>query len=276
MSPISMEGEAMVQVRDWMTDKPVTTREDGSALEALDRMVEHGIRHLPVVDAGNHVIGVMSIDDLRAALPFDVSWQRPVDSADRDLLGDVRVSDAMTWAPLTVNPESSLEHAGRLLAENRIGCLPVVDHRHQLVGILSETDALRALDALLRGGGASVPRRSDPESVLDELWAERGRLVEQIARWQGTERALLDEAREPGDLVDRASEAGAVASLEPLSVRAQRRLRAIELAIERAEQGRLGICDHCAGRIPRSRLRAIPEATLCVRCARTAADGRQT
>ena len=40
----------VTQVRDWMTLKPVSVREDAAALEALDPMVEHGIRHLPVVD----------------------------------------------------------------------------------------------------------------------------------------------------------------------------------------------------------------------------------
>jgi acetoin utilization protein AcuB len=237
-------------------------------------MVEEGIRHLPVVDAGNRVIGVLTIDDLRGAFPFDVTRNHPLDPIERNEVIDLAVSDAMTWAPRTVHAETTLEHAVRVMAENRIGCLPVVDARGQLVGILSEIDALHALDALLHSGGAPVaPRREDSESVVDELWAERGRLVEQIAKWKETERALLDEAHDPGDLADRATEAGAITAIEPLSERAQRRLRAIELAIERAEHGRLGICERCAGRIPRTRLRAIPEATLCVRCARTAVDG---
>jgi len=262
------------QVREWMTFKPTAVREEGAALEALDQMVEQGIRHLPVVDAGNHVIGVLSIDDLRAAFPFDVSWKRPIDPLDRDEAQGIRVSDAMTWAPIIVHPETTLEHAVRLLSDNRIGCLPVVDARHQLVGILSETDALHALDASMRSGATPpAKRREDPDSVLDELWAERGRLVEQIAKWRETERALLDEAHDPGDLADRATDAGAIAALEPLSARAERRLRAIELAIERGDHGRLGICERCQGRIPRTRLRAIPETTLCVRCARTAVDG---
>ena len=57
----------VVQVRDWMTYKPIAGDEDAAAVEAFDTMVERGIRHLPVVDPGNHVIGVLSIDDLRAA-----------------------------------------------------------------------------------------------------------------------------------------------------------------------------------------------------------------
>jgi CBS domain-containing protein len=267
---------AVTQVRDWMKLKPVVVREDGAALEALDLMVEQGIRHLPVVDDGNRVIGILTIDDLRGAFPFEVSWKRPPDPLDRSDGRDLRVSDAMTWAPRTVHPETTLERAVRVLADDRIGCLPVVDAREQLVGILSEVDALHALDALLHSGGVpAAPRREDPESVVDELWAERGRLVEQLAKWKETERVLHEEARAPGDLADHAIDAAAITAIEPLSARAERRMRAIELAIERAERGRLGICERCGGRIPRTRLRAIPEATLCMGCARTSADGER-
>jgi len=261
------------QVRDWMTFKPISVRDDAAAVDALDTMVDHGIRHLPVVDGDDSVLGVLSIDDLRGAFPFEVSWKRPLDPQERDQVWDVSVSDAMTWVPHTVHPEATLEHAVRLLADHRIGCLPVVDARAQLVGILSETDALRALDALLRSGGApTTPARTDDaECLVDELWAERGRLVEQVAKWKETERALLDEVHDPGDLVDRATDGREVAAIEPLSARAERRLAAIDLALERAEHGGLGICERCHGRIPRTRLRAIPEATLCVRCAREVA-----
>jgi CBS domain-containing protein/RNA polymerase-binding transcription factor DksA len=261
------------RIRDWMTDKPASIREDGSLLEAHDLMVERGIRHLPVVDERNRVIGVLSVDDLRAAVPFDLSRNRPIDPLERSDVSGVRVSDAMTWAPLTARPEILLEEAVARLCDNRIGCLPVVDAHDELVGILSETDALRALRQLLhRGSDAAAPRAGEPEGIVDALWAERERLVEQIGRWEQTERALLDEIREPSDSVDRAADERAVAGIELLSTRAKRRLGAIELALDRAEHGRLGICARCQSRIPLPRLRAIPETTLCVRCAATAVD----
>jgi CBS domain-containing protein/RNA polymerase-binding transcription factor DksA len=261
------------RIRDWMTPKPASVREDHSVLEAHDLMVELGIRHLPVVDERNRVIGVLTIDDLRAAVPFDVSRNRPVDPVERSQVAGVRVSDAMTWAPHTARPEMALEDAVARLCDNRIGCLPVVDEQEELVGILSETDALRALRQLLhRGGETAAARAVERDGVVGSLWAERERLVEQIARWEQAERALLDEIREPGDTVDRAADERAVAEIEPLTQRAKRRLRAIEVALERAEHGRLGICERCQGRIPPPRLRAIPETTLCVRCAATAVN----
>jgi len=260
------------QVRDWMTHKPVSVREDVAALEALDLMVEQGIRHLPVLDAGNRVIGILSIDDLRGAFPFDVNPKRPLGPLERSQALDYRVSDAMTWAPQTAHADTSLEQAARCLSENRIGCLPVVDEDERLMGILSETDALRALDALLRREAPPATERTeDTDSPVDALWAERGRLVEQLAKWQDAERALsADIHDEPRDSADRAADERDVAALEPICKRAARRLRAIELALERAEHGRFGICERCQGRIPATRLRAVPEATLCMRCARVA------
>ena len=257
------------RVRDWMTGKPTTVSGDTGAAEALDLMVERGIRHLPVLAAEGELIGILSIDDLRAALPFDVSQNRGLDPLERHRLRDFRVPDAMTWAPLTVQPNTSLEEAARTLSKHRIGCLPVVETHGELVGILSETDALRALDALLRKEAPpSADRTGDSESLTDALWSEHQRLVEQLAKWQAEERELSADIREePRDSADRDADEGGVAYLESLSARAARRLRAIELALDRAKHGRFGICERCQGRIPVTRLRAVPEATLCIRCA---------
>jgi CBS domain-containing protein len=55
------------KIKPFMTGSPVSIEAGAGALEALDLMVEHGIRHLPVVEAQRRVVGVLSFDDLRAA-----------------------------------------------------------------------------------------------------------------------------------------------------------------------------------------------------------------
>ena len=267
------------RVRDWMTTNPASMREDASALEALDVMVDRGIRHLPVVDSGEQVIGVLSIDDLRGALPLDVSITRPLPPLERYEAQDYRVSDAMTWAPQTARAGDALEAAADRLAEHRIGCLPVVDEHGRLEGILSETDALRALGARRRSSAPPTSRAAPPhgpDGVVDALWSERERLVERLARWQDAEGPSSDGlAGEPADSAERAADVAAAGDHERIGARASRRLRAIERALERAQQGRFGICERCQGRIPPTRLRALPEATLCVRCARTSAQAER-
>lgn len=264
-----------VTVRSWMTPEPVCVEADAAALEALDLMVDRGVRHLPVVEDGRRVIGILSIDDLRGAFPVDVGLRRPPAAGDRRRLLDATVADAMTWAPLTVHAEAPLEEAARTLSAARVGCLPVVEERERLVGILSETDLLRALIALLRGEiepGSALP---ELEALTAELRAERRRLLRRVDDWQEAERALSADIREePRDSADRAIDERDVLRLAPLSERATRRLAAIDAALERAEQGRLGVCERCGGRIPPTRLRAIPEALLCVRCARLEETGQ--
>ena len=48
------------------------------------------------------------------------------------------------------------------------------------------------------------------------------------------------------------------------------RVRALEAAIERVEDGTYGVCDHCDHKLPEARLEAIPEAALCIGCAERA------
>jgi CBS domain-containing protein len=264
---------AGTRVRDWMTGDVVWVREGSSAVEALDLMVDRGIRHLPVLGEEGELVGILSIDDLRAALPFDIGPKRTLGPAERHASLDCSVEDAMTWVPQTLQPDTSLAEAAERLAEHRLGCLPVVDDAGELVGILSETDALRALGAALRGEAQDAPTPGGQDLVA-ALRAERRRLVGALAGWQQAERTLSADIRdEPRDAADRAGDERDVARLEPLSERASRRLRALDVALERAERGRLGICERCQEPIPAPRLRALPETALCVRCARAEAAG---
>jgi acetoin utilization protein AcuB len=258
----------MTRLRDWMTPDPEHLPPDASALEALERMIDRGIRHLPIVDARARLVGVVSIDDLRAALPFSVSLRRPPTAAERESALECALGELMTHAPLTATPETTLEDGAALLARFRIGCLPVVDAAGRLVGIFSETDALRALVA-----GKSAPearpsgRALDLELLHAELRAERERIARQLERARGVERTAAAPADSRTDRVEEAERRTELAVDEPLTALAQRRLETIDRALGRARLGRLGVCEKCGGEIPVARLRALPGATLCLRCA---------
>jgi CBS domain-containing protein len=67
------------RVREWMTSDPVTAEESTSADEAIRTMLEHGFRHLPVVEGGR-TIGVVSLRELiRASVQVDVGADGPSD-----------------------------------------------------------------------------------------------------------------------------------------------------------------------------------------------------
>ncbi len=120
---------------DGMTLKPISIRSDEPIGRALGLMLEHGIRHLPVVD-GDCLVGIVSDRDIRQC------WGRTFQTAnDADLRQTV--SEIMSRSPVSVKVDTSIQEAVALMVRHRIGALPVVDLYHKLVGIFTETDALQ-------------------------------------------------------------------------------------------------------------------------------------
>lgn len=256
------------QVERWMTGDPVVAEASESALEAHETMLRHGIRHLPVVDAQRRVVGVLSCDDLRAALPLEAGTRTPLPVATRSLAREWRVGDLMTHMPETLRPTDSLERAAERMADRRVGCLPIVDARGELVGILSETDLLRALAKRLRIGRDAEPDEAPASALVRDLERERLAVARELAELGAEDRRRTDLRRAPGDLAERAALLSDEQLSESLEAMRARRLSALDHALERASQGRLGVCERCGGAIPIARLRALPSTTQCVRCAR--------
>jgi acetoin utilization protein AcuB len=260
------------KVKSYMTGRPISIVPDASAIEAFDLMIEHGIRHLPVLDGRGRVCGVLSFDDLRAALPVALSLSVPLEVAERRSLLDTPVGDVMTYSPATVRSDTPLEEAAELMADRRIGCLPVVDAQGAIEGILSETDLLHALITVLW----SRRRQGRDSAVVDLVGAfeaERAHLLEQLDAYERREQASTEIRHDtPLDLAEQGSLADDDRLTEALAEMASRRLRVLEHALERQRKGELGVCEACGGQIPEARLRAMPGSTTCIRCARQATE----
>ena len=127
------------RVRDIMAEKLVTISPDDSLSTAQDIMTLGGVRHLPVVRAGQ-LIGIVSQRDLlRASLSNLISFGSDQRQA---FLQAVEIRRVMSSPPVIIEPDAPAERAALVLAERKIGCLPVMQE-DELIGILTETDLLR-------------------------------------------------------------------------------------------------------------------------------------
>lgn len=137
-----------IQYEGFMRDKiqrnPITLSPDMSFHEARNIMIKSHVRHLPVVDKKNVLVGIVTYGDLREAAPSDATF-RTVQEINY-LLDKLKVSHFMTPKNklITITPDTLIEEAVRLMYENKISSLPVVENE-KLYGIFTETDALRFL-----------------------------------------------------------------------------------------------------------------------------------
>lgn len=152
MTPASVR---TVRVSDCMTRGVVTAYPEALVRGAADMMRTRRLRHLPVVDHGGRLVGIVTDRDLRQVV-FDPAIQaRAADLA--AALKGLRIRDVMTWGVVTVTPSVEIRDAARRMRERKIGALPVVDGE-RLVGILTESDVLRALDTERGRRGTHRPR----------------------------------------------------------------------------------------------------------------------
>ncbi len=121
-----------MNVKSIMSTEVMTIRPNDLLTTAAQVMLWSGGRHLPVVDGGE-LVGVLSEGDLFRA--------RGETSASRRTL----VREAMTKPVKTTTMNESIAIAARRMAVDKIGCLPVIG-RGKLVGIVTTTDVLRALE----------------------------------------------------------------------------------------------------------------------------------
>jgi CBS domain-containing protein len=138
------DGDAL-QVRDIMKPVVTTIQPTHSCLDAALRMQRHTLHHLPVIDERGHLAGILTDRDLRSLLfsvVADAESGRVVD-IDAALRGR-SVSEVMSVPALTVGPGEPLTAAVRLMADRKIGAVPVIEEG-RLVGIVTETDLIRLL-----------------------------------------------------------------------------------------------------------------------------------
>jgi CBS domain-containing protein/ribosome-associated translation inhibitor RaiA len=145
--------DAVLENLDALTVEQIYTEDvvsidDGDRVgRAINRLREHGISRLPVVD-GDNLVGVVTTHDIVDFVVRDQKRQGKRDRAgDLDRMLDLPVYDLMSSPVLTANPDETVQTAvERMLAENVAGLIVTPeDDDSEVLGVVTKTDVLRAL-----------------------------------------------------------------------------------------------------------------------------------
>ncbi len=156
-------------VGDRMTRNPVTILETASIDDGLHLMRERKVRRLPVLDSAGKMVGIVSDKDLLHAAPSPATSLSVYEL--HYLLAKLTIKQVMASPVITVGPDTPVEEAARIMADNKIGGLPVMEGGN-LAGIITETDIFKVLLELL---GARTPgvrltvETKDEKGVLAQI-----------------------------------------------------------------------------------------------------------
>ena len=137
-------------VKDYMRSPAVTISSEAGLDRALMIMRTQRIRHLPVVNDNGAMVGLISDRDLRLSM-LEVEQGPGGAPKGYYLPALTKVTAVMVTNVLTASPDMPLANAATIMSERKFGCLPVVDPvSKKPIGIITETDMLRLLSALLK------------------------------------------------------------------------------------------------------------------------------
>ncbi|MBP8002501.1 MAG: CBS domain-containing protein [Chloroflexi bacterium] len=201
-------------VKERMSHPVITVKSDVPIMEAMNLMKEERIRRLPVIK-DNKLIGIVSDKDLLNAAPSDATslsvWEVNY------LLSQIKVADVMTKSVLTVTEDTPIEEAARIMADNKIGGLPVM-HDGRIIGLITETDLFKVFLEMMgaRETGlrvtALVPEKSGELAAITQAIARAGGNFIAFGQFAGEDQTN----RTVTFKVTGADEASVKAALEPL------------------------------------------------------------
>ena len=166
-----------MQVGERMSHPIISISPDMPVHDALDMFKREHIRRAPVVKNGK-LVGIVSDHDLLNASPSPASslsvWEMNY------LLSKITVSEVMSKKVLTVDEETPIEEAARIMADNKVGGLPVMRDSH-VVGIITETDLFKIFLEFMgaREKGVRVT------ALIDEKPGQLAKITKEVADMGG-------------------------------------------------------------------------------------------
>ncbi len=177
-------------VRDRMTPNPICGTPDMSVTEIQELMRDKRFRHLPILGEDGNLIGLVTQRSLLRALPSDVSGFSRFEIS--YLLSKIKAKDVMTKEVFTIDDGMAVEEAARIMADKKIGCLPVFNEGN-MVGIITDNDLFEVMIDLMgaRRPGIrmtiSQPDRAGAVARLTSAIAQEGGFMSVFLGYPGQE-----------------------------------------------------------------------------------------
>ena len=166
-------------VKNRMSQPVITVDPDTPIMDALNLMKTRSIRRMPVVDKHGKLIGIVSDKDLLNAGPSDATslsvWEINY------LIGKIKVKQVMTRAVLTVEGDTPIEEAARIMVDNKVGGLPVMAG-DEIIGVITESDLFKILLELM-GARETAVRLT---ALIPDVPGELDKLTHAIAEAGGS------------------------------------------------------------------------------------------
>ena len=206
-------------VKERMTANPVTVTPDTVVSEALSTMRQNNVRRMPVLDRKGHLVGIISEKDLLYASPSPATSLNVYEIG--YLLSKLKIKEIMAKDVITVTEDAPLEEAARIMVDNAVSGLPVVDG-NKVVGIITETDIFKVLLEMMgareQGVRLTLHVEDKPGTLRDiatmiasdggdieamgSFFTERGQRGTLVIKVRGVEQtALIDKLKANGVLV---------------------------------------------------------------------------
>ena len=135
-------------IEEIMKTDVITLQPEDTIHSALLIMREKKIRHIPIVDSEQHLLGLVTERDIKDATPSPLFEKKRLE---KELT--IPLEQIMNPNVITGHPLDFVEEVAGILYEHRIGCLPIVVNK-KVVGIITGTDILRTMVELT---GANQP-----------------------------------------------------------------------------------------------------------------------
>lgn len=175
-------------VKDRMTPDPITVSPEIPIRQAQEIMQCHNIRHLPVVDEGHRVVGLLTREVMLEAVPWSATSLSVLET--QYILSKIKAGKVMIDEVVTTTEDVAVEEAARIMVDQKIGCLPVL-RQGILVGIITDIDLLATTMEMLgarRSGSrlsVMVPYRPGEIARLSAAIAGNDGNLTAFGTWEG-------------------------------------------------------------------------------------------